>query len=302
MHRKTAISILAASLACLSLNAPAAQALEPCNSDSLTGTYVFYEKGSSAIFPPYLQNASLTPFWAGNYAPFVTVGEVTMKPGGVGEGFYWIRVGSINGGADPIPVTLTVTELNNDCTGKFTYSLNLPGSTNQTDVTERFILFDNGRQFRTIPTDIVNGVPAVTWIGEGHRIGKPGEPLNTCGPQTATGSYLMSVENMVQFGTSRPIFSDVLLLRYDVSSNGDYTGTLYEKLGPNGNIVLPASGTITVNPDCSYESTLNLTIQGVPVTIGTRGVYFDQGKKLYGLQVSTGGTQFSFGQGERITE
>ena len=297
MRCKAVFSILTALSACLGLNAPVVQAQAPCNSNMFTGTYVFYEKGSSAIFPAS-QDPSLAPFWTGMFAPFATIGEVTMKPSGVGEGFYWIRVGSINGGADPIPVTLTVTELNKDCTGKFSYSLNLPGNSKTTTVTERFILFDNGREFRTIPTDIVNGVPALTWIGEGHRLSKPGEPLNTCGPQTATGSYLQSVENMVQFTPVLPIFSDVLLLRTDVAMNGDYTGMLYEKLGPSGDIVLPVSGTITVNPDCSYEATLK--IEAIGANVGIRGVYFDQGKKLYGLQVSTGGTLFSIGQGERI--
>lgn len=302
MHKRVLASMLTASLVGISLTVPAARAQRTCSNGSFAGTYVFYEKGSSAMFPPESQSAALEPFWAGMFAPFETVGEVTMKPDGVGEGFFWIRVGSINGGAEPIPVELTITEFNHDCTGKFTYSLLLAGHEKPTTVTERFILFDNGREFRSIPAKIVDGVPFLTWIGQGHRISKPGELLNTCGPQTATGSYVMSVENMVQFTPKAPIFSDVLLLRTDVSRSGDYTGMLYEKLGDVGNIILPVSGTITVNPDCSYASVLNVTIQDTPVTIGTRGVYFDQGKKFYGLQVSTGGTQFSFGQGERINE
>lgn len=224
-----------------------------------------------------------------------------MKPGGVGEGFYWIRVGSLNGGLDPVPVEITVTEFNADCTGKFSYSINPAGQPEPSAITERFILVDNGREFRSVPTSIVNGITPLTWLGEGHRISKPGELLSNCGPQTAAGSYVQSVENLVQFGAN-PIFSDALLMRTDVSMSGDYTGTLYEKLGPGGNIMLPVSGTITVNPDCSYESTLNLSIQGTPVSIGIRGVYFDEGKGFYGLQMSTGGTLFSFGQGERITE
>jgi hypothetical protein len=302
MQHKAVFLILSAFLACLNLNALAAQAQSACTMDSFTGTYVFYEKGSSAMFPPEAQNASMAPFWAGAFAPFVTIGKVTMKPDGVGTGYFWIRVGSINGGADPIPVEITVTEVNADCTGKFSYSLQLPGNPDPTTVTERFLLFDNGREFRTIPADIVNGVPALTWIGEGHRLSNPDEPLYTCGQQTARGKYVIAVENMVQFTPVMPIFSDVLLLRTNVSRSGDYTGVLYEKLGPNGNIMLPVSGNITVNPDCSYASTLKLTIQGTPVTIGTRGIYFEQGKKFYGLQVSTGGTQFSFGAGERTTD
>ncbi len=300
MHAKSLVFIFAGLLCCLSLATPVAQAQQPgaCTKDMFTGTYVFHEKGSSAVFAGSPQPAP--PFWNGMLAPFATVGEVTMKANGVGEGFYWIRVGSINGGADPIPVETTITEFNADCTGKFSYSLTLPGHTDPTLVTERFILLENGSEFRTIPTDIVNGVPYLTWIGEGHRISRAGEPPHNCGPQTAAGSYVVSVENMVQFSASAPIFSDVLLLRYDVSKSGDYEGTLYEKLGPAGNIVLPASGTIKVNPDCSLESTLNITILNKPATISSRGVAFDQGKRFYAIVVSSGGVKFSLIEGKRI--
>lgn len=289
-------------LAVLCIGVPGAQAQARCSLQTFTGTYAFYERGSSSIFDA---NSQPYPFhWAGAYAPFVTVGEVTIKPDGTGHGFYWIRVGSFNAGADPIEVNLTVTEMNADCTGKFTYQVNLPGNTEPTTVVERFILLDNGREYRSIPAAIENGITPLTWLGEGHRISKPGEPLNTCGPQTAKGRYVWAVENLVQFTPDAPIFSDALLLSMDVSMSGDYAGMLYEKLGPTGNIVLPTSGRITVNANCSYAATLNFTIQSVPVSIAIRGVFFEQGKKLYGLavdpvQADTGGTQFSFGQGQR---
>ncbi|MDE3186856.1 MAG: hypothetical protein KGM96_04940 [Acidobacteriota bacterium] len=300
MHAKSLVFVFAGLLSCLSLATPVARAQQPeaCTKDMFTGTYAFHEKGSSSVFPESPQPAP--PFWNGMLAPFVTVGEVTMKSNGVGEGFYWIRVGSINGGADPIPVETTITEFNADCTGKFSYSLTLPGHTEPTIVTERFILFQNGSEFRTIPTDIVNGVPYLTWIGEGHRLSGSSEPPHNCGPQTAAGSYLISGENLGHILSNVPLYSEVLLLRYDASNNGDYEGTLYEKLGPAGNIVLPASGTIKVNPDCSLETTLNITVLNNPVTINSRGVFFDQGKRFYALVVSSGGIQFSFIEGKRI--
>ncbi len=298
MNTKATLGVIAGLLITLGFGAPAAQAQGPCTLDTFTGTYAFYEKGSSAILDP---NSQPYPYhWAGAIAPFVTVGEVTVGPDGVGHGFFWIRVGSLNGGLEPIPLETTVTEMNEDCTGKVSAQFNLAGQPKT--IVERFILFDNGREYRAIPTEIVNGDPTLAWIMEGHRISKSGEPPSTCGPQTANGSWLMQVENLVQFGPSVPIFSDVLLLREDVSTSGDYTGMLYEKLGPTGNIALPIWGTITVNPDCSYKADINLTIQGNPVTIATRGLYLDEGKKVYGLQVSSGGTKFSFGQGLRMGE
>jgi len=302
MNTKSIAFGLVGLLACLGLATPAAQGQAPCSLQTFTGTYAFYEKGSSAIFDP---NSQPYPFhWAGAFAPFVTVGEVTAGPDGIGHGFFWIRVGSFNGGLEPIPLETTITEMNEDCTGKVRAQFTLPGNPEPTIIVERFILFDNGREYRAVPTEIVNGAPTLAWIMEGHRISKPGEPLKTCGPQTAKGRYVWAVENLVQFTPDAPIFSDALLLSMDVSMSGDYSGMLYEKLGPTGNIVLPASGKITVNPDCSYAATLNLTIQSVPVSIPIRGVFFEQGKKLYGLavdtaQADTGGTYFSFGQGQR---
>ncbi len=80
---------------------------------------------------------------------------------------------------------------------------------------------------------------------------------------------------------------------------GDYTGTRYEKVGPYGDIVLPATGKINVNPDCSFTGELNLTISGKSTTGPIRGVFFDQGKKAYMLNMNP---QFSFAQGERIDQ
>jgi hypothetical protein len=282
-------------LFCFCVAIPAAYAQGPCTLQTLTGTYVFSARGSSAILDP---NSQPAPYhWAGALATFAAIGEVTAGPDGHGTGYYWIRIGSFNTLPDPTPVTLTITELNEDCTGKWQFVFNLAGTANT--IEERFIVFDNGREFRSIPT--VTGVPPMTWVAEGHRISKPGEPLNTCGPQTANGSYLMAAENLVRFSDT-PIYSDALLLRMDISMSGEVNGTLYEKFGPTGNIEIPFSGTITVNPDCSFASTLYAVVRGNPATIPLRGVFFDQGKRLYGMNVNarTVGAQFSVGEGQRI--
>ncbi len=295
--------VIALLLLTLVLVGPGAQAQGPCTLQTLSGTYVFYERGSSAIFDPTSQ-----PYlfhWAGAFAPFVTIGEITIGSGGNGNGFFWIRDGSYNGGVDPIPFQVTVTEVNEDCTGKFTTTLALPGGLSLT-IVERVIVFDNGREYRAIPISIQNGITTSTWVHEGHRISRPGELPNFCGPQTAHGSYLWTVENLVRFDTPYPILSDALLMRLDISMNGEFTGTLYEKLGPTGNIVLPVWGTTTVNPDCSFASTLNIVFPslGITATAPVRGVFFDQGKKAFGMNMNTSstGTQFSFGEAVRISQ
>jgi hypothetical protein len=297
MHTNFMLTVIAGLLLAFGLAVPAAQAQGPCTLQTIAGTYVISEKGSSAILDP--NSAPYPLHWAGALAPFVAIGEVTFGNDGIGRGFYWIRIGSFNGGLDPTPVEVTITEINADCTGRWRFPFNLLGNTYT--IEERFVAFDNGRETRSVPT--VTGVPTLTWIGESHRISKPSELLNTCGPQTGYGSYLMAVESLVRFDPANPIFSDALLLRLDISMSGDYTGRLYEKLGPTGNIVLPVSGKLTVNPDCSYATDLIIDFGGgVTAAAPVRGVFFDQGKKMFGLNMNNGplGTQFSYGEGVRI--
>ncbi len=212
-------------------------------------------------------------------------------------GVHWAgAVASFKGGLDATSFDLTVIELDGDCTGKLSATFRLVPGQPPVTVVERVIVFDNGRQYRAIPVS-GGGISTLTWINEGHRNSKPGEPPSTCGPQTAAGRVVLGAENLVQFYPSWPLFSDVVLLTFDVSMTGDFTGTLYEKLGPYGGIVLPATGTIHVNPDCSFRGELNLTIAGKSTTGPIRGVFFDQGKKSYVLNMNP---QFSFAQGERI--
>jgi hypothetical protein len=86
---------------------------------------------------------------------------------------------------------------------------------------------------------------------------------------------------------------------------GAYTGTLFEKMGPTGNIVLPVSGTFTVNPDCSFATELIIDFGGgKTATAPLRGVFFDQGKRAFGLNMNAKptGTQFSFAEAVRISQ
>jgi len=292
----------------LCLGTAAAYGQGPCTLQTLAGTYAISQKGSSTIIPD--PSSAPAPYhWSGALAPFVAIGEVTFGNNGVGNGFYWIRLGKLNGGLDPIPVTVTITELNADCTGTWEFQSTLPGPSPSTyTIEERFIAFDNGREARSIPI-ASGGAPANTWIGKLHRISKPGELLSTCGPQTANGSFLMTVENLVRMPAdqnhSDAIYSDALLLRLDVSMSGNYTGTLYEKMGPEGNIVLPVWGTMIVSPDCSYATDLMIQFEnGVISASPIRGVFFEQGKKMFGLNMRNlpWGTQYSYGEGVRISQ
>jgi hypothetical protein len=301
MRNKIAISAIAGFLVFLGLACPAVLAHEKCSLQTMAGTYAFYEKGASlSNFDPY--NADF-PYFVGKIAPFLTVGEVTFTPHGVGDGFYWISIGALNGGLDPTPVHVTITEMNEDCTGKFTYSVNLPSFNLSASIVERFTLFDDGREYRSVPTSIENGgFPTLAWFGVGHRIRKSDEPAHSCGPHKAHGTYLLTAENIVLTGAHESV-ADTLFIREDVSQTGEYTGTLYEKHGPDSIDSLPVFGTYTVNTDCSFSSTLNFYILGTHdlVTIVIKGVFFNEGKEYYALAIDVG-VPYSFARGERISQ
>ena len=107
---------IACLLVLLGIAVPSAQASEKCSLETMAGTYAFYEKGSS-LFVNLSGKPPPPPFWAAGIVPFLTVGEVTFNPQGVGEGFYWIIAGSLSGGSEPTYVPVTIFEMNPDCTG-----------------------------------------------------------------------------------------------------------------------------------------------------------------------------------------
>lgn len=301
MHNKIPILTIAGLLVCLAIVVPAAQANEKCSLQTMIGTYVFNERGSSLITDPASQ-----PFpvhWSAAIAPFVTVGEVTFTADGTGEGFYWIHVGTLSGGLNPTPVQVTIIEMNPDCTGKFRYSVTLPGAPSATMIEERFVLFDNGREYRSVPTFIdPSGIPTLAWIGIGKRVSKPSDPVKSCKPENIHGTYVITAENIVQAPLLPPDgkvagFADTIVFQLNVSMTGDYTGRIFEKLGPvsfEGTVF----GNITVNPDCSFSWDLNVKdITTTPIHI--RGVFFNDGKELYSLALEEG-IDASFAQGARI--
>lgn len=256
---------------------PAAYAQGRCSFQTVVGTYAMYERGSSLAIDPTQQ--LYFPNFVGALAPFANVGLVTFKPNGVGDGYYWIYAGVINGGFTSIPVHMTITEMNPDCTAKFTYIANLPGGLSAT-VEERMVLFNNGDEFRTIPTSIQNGIGTLAWIGTGHRISKASNPPNFCGQQTALGTYVMSVENIIQ---DQPItaIADTVLIRQEISLTGHYRGKMYEKYADHPPVETWVVGQVTVNPDCSFTSALQ--IPEYYVNLLGKGVFFNQGKEFYML-------------------
>ena len=268
---------IAALLLCFCVFVPAAYAQAKCALQTFVGTYAMYEKGSSLFLDPTQQQYPL--HFGGASAPFANVGLVTFKPNGIGNGYYWIYAGVISGGFDPIPVQVTITEMKEDCTGKFTYVANLPGGLSTT-VEERFVLFDNGREFRSIPTIIQNGIGTLAWLGTGHRISKSGKPMTFCGQQTANGTYVLGIENIIMDQPTTAI-ADTVLIREDISMTGDYTGKMFEKYADHPPVETWVQGKVTVNPDCSFTSTLQ--IPEYYVNLLGKGVFFNQGKEFYML-------------------
>jgi hypothetical protein len=200
----------------------------------------------------------------------------------------------LNGGFDPIPVQVTINEINADCTGKFTYIANLPGGVSAT-VEERFVLFDNGTEFRSVPTSIQNGIGTLAWIGSGYRISKSSAPL---------GTYVLSIQNII---VDQPTISiaDTVLIREDISMSGDYTGKMFEKYADHPPVESWVQGRVTVNPDCSFSN--NLQIPDYFVNLLGKGVFFNQGKEFYmlvpgdpALPMDQQWLKYSFVYGKRV--
>jgi hypothetical protein len=293
----------------LGVAVPGARAQGKCSLETFAGTYVSFDRGSSLtidlISPGILSPAPGAPpsplaFDAPGLVPFVNVAEVTYAPDGHGEGFFWMWAGTVGATLAPIPLHIDVTEMNEDCTGKFQYTL-----PNGATILERFVIFDNGRQYRNVP--ISGGIPTLAWIGSGHRISKGSAPANFCGPQTAHGSYLMTCENIMRSAVyPTKAVADTFLLHMDISMDGDYTGRLYEKYGAVSVDGLPVSGTVTVNPDCSFAATLVIKPDGIS-SIEERGVFFNEGKDFYSMGIlnpsrpaNDQNIRYSFCQGTRI--
>ena len=299
MRNQLTLFAIAGLLLCCAV--PAASAQGTCSLQTMTGTYVIHERGASYFLDPTQQLYPL--HFGGASAPFANVGLVTLKPNGVGDGYYWIYAGALSGGFDPIPVQLTITEMNHDCTGKFTYVASLPGGLSAT-VEERFVLFDNGREFRSIPTAIQNGIGTLAWLGTGHRISKSGNPVKSCGQQTANGTYVLGIENIILDQPTIAI-ADTVLVRENISMTGDYTGKMYEKYADHPPVEAAVQGKVTVNPDCSFTSSLQ--IPEYYVNLLGKGVFFNQGKEFYmivpgdpTLPPDQQWLKFSFVYGKRI--
>lgn len=299
MHRSIHLAV---ALLCLSLSAPVVFGQAPCSLQTMTGSYAFQHRGSSMAMDP--SQAWAQPYSVGVLAPFGTVGEITFAANGVGQGYYWIYLGTINGGFDAIPVQVTITEINADCTGKWQYAVNLPGLS--ASIEERFIAFDNGQEWRSVPTSIQNGIDTLAWVGTGRRIRNSKAPAHACGPQTANGDYLLTAENIVGVSFEPAIaVADTLLIQQKVSMNGEYVGRLYEKIGPVS-VNTPALGTFAVNPDCSFTATLRVP-EFFSTAITIKGVFFDEGKEYYGMAIEDlslppeeQGIKFSSVHGKRI--
>lgn len=301
MRSRIPLFVMLGLLVCCCVALPAANAQETCSLQTMVGTYAMYERGSSLSLDPTQQPYPV--HFGGAVAPFANVGLIRMNSNGVGEGYYWIYAGLINGGFEPIPVQVTITEMNADCTGKFTYVASLPGGLSAT-VEERFFLFDNGREFRSIPTTIHNGIGTLAWLGTGHRISKSANPVHSCGQQTAIGTYILSVENIIMDQPTSAI-ADTLMIREDVSMTGDYTGKMYEKYADHPPVETWVQGKVTVNPDCSFANSTQ--IPQYYVNVLAKGVFFNQGKEFFaiipgdpGLPMDQQWLKYSFVYGKRV--
>ncbi len=283
--------IILAVIACLfAWCIPGAYGQGNCTLETLAGTYAIYERGANSFLDPTpLEQA---PFhFSGVTAPFVNVAHIVFTPYGQGDGFYWIKIGTLDGGLEPIPVHITITEMNADCTGKLKYDINLPPIP-PTTITERFVVMDNGRELRTVPISMgEHGIATLAWIGYGRRVEA------SCDPQTARGTYVITCENLIMTSPTVAV-ADSTLFHVKVAPDGSYTGRLYEKVGPLS-IDTPVLGTFAVKENCSFDHTLQVPEYFGNMTIDSRGLFFNNGKEFYVLPM-VGASETGFCQGKRV--
>ena len=127
------------------------------------------------------------------------------------------------------------------------------------------------------------------------------ERVKSCGPQTASGTYVYSCENLlVSPANNFRNVADATIFYIAAERDGSYTGTLYEKVGSYLPVETKVLGKTAVNQDCSFSQTLLIPEyfpDGPPVDI--RGVFYDEGKKFYSMPMTDG--ILGFCQGKRVT-
>jgi hypothetical protein len=251
-------------LLCLVLSLPALHGQGNCTLVNIAGTYAFSFTGTSAMITGPAPDAF---HWNALYAPIAGVGIYTIKPNGTATGKYWLVAGAMNLGLDPVPWDAVIT-LNSDCTGS------MESKFNEAVLKERFVIVGNGREIRSVATQ--TAMPTGNWLTTAYRIG------GSCGQNKVRGDYLFECKNLFPLPVPPPdpsIFGGAIHIRMKIAPGGDYTASVYGKVGPDST-PFDAFGHVTVNNDCTAEGTL---ASFLPTISHARGVFFNEGKQGFWL-------------------
>lgn len=255
---------------CLAMSLSALYGQGNCTLHNTAGDYAFAFTGTSAIVaqPPVAADGL---HWNALFAPIAGVGIYSIKPDGSVPGKYWMVAGARNFGLTPIPMNGSIT-LNRDCTGT-TESL-FGGAI----LREQFVVTGNGREIRSVA--VQTAAPTGNWHTTSYRIG-------SCGQRNVRGDYLFECKNLFPLPTPSPenptIFGGAIHIRMKIAESGDYTGTVYGKVGPD-NTPFDVNGRIVVNDDCTAEGTLAGAM--LPAVSQARGVFFNNGKQGFWLPLA----------------
>ena len=236
-----------------------------CTMQNIAGTYALAATGASTIVAG---TAADTLHWNALYGPIANVGVFTIKPDGTADGKFWLVAGAWNFGLDAVPWHADVI-LNADCTGRF--ESNFGGS----PLVEQFVVLGNGREIRAVAT--TTAVPTGNWLTTAYRI------VGSCGQHKVHGDYLFECKNLFELPVPPPdpnIFGGAIHIRMKIAPGGDYTATVYGKVGPSST-PFPAFGYVRVNDDCTAEGTLETP--ALPTVSHARGVFFNEGRQGYWL-------------------
>jgi len=253
-------------LLCLVLSVSAVYGQGNCKLNNLAGDYAFAFTGASTIIAP---PAADPLHWNALYAPIAGLGIYSINPDGTAPGKYWLVAGAMNFGLTPIPWDAKIT-LNPNCSGTWEAPFG------QSLLKEQFVVLGNGREIRSVATQ--TAASTGNWHSTSYRIG------GSCGQKKVRGDYLFECKNLyplpVPSADSPTIFGGAIHILMKIAANGDYTASVYGKVGPD-NTPFDASGHVTVNDDCTAEGTMKSPF--LPAVSHAKGVFFNEGKQGFWL-------------------
>ncbi|HEU5401749.1 MAG TPA: hypothetical protein VFU86_10355 [Terriglobales bacterium] len=237
---------------------------QECSIHTITGTYVFRGVGGSFVGgAPYPMDTVPDPYSgklplhsSGAFFTGSHVGMITVFPDSTATTLSWVAMGPYRTDPAGLVAPATVSSIGAEttadglvlgCGGTIRYGV--PGTPETVD---KFITWDNGNEIRFIHTS--TNTPA-TSIFVAKRVTRALDPAPRCGAQTMLGKYVATCSASVLYSVSQS-FLTTAMMHLDITG-GQINGNLFNRIEGQTNLI-PVSGQITVNPDCSGNGDIKM--------------------------------------------